>query len=330
MHRREKDVNPAVSIIIPTYNTEAYIVKAVESALGQTEQAVEVIVVDDASTDATVEAVERFSDQRLRLMINERNYGPSYTRNRAMKEAKGEWIAPLDSDDWYAPRRIEKLLRVAQAEDADLVADDVYFIQDGEEYPWGTLLSKSAGYPDGPTHIDAVNFVESNVPGLRRSPLGLTKPLIRRDFLARHDLGYDERQQTAEDFFLYLMCLLRGARFVVVPEPYYFYRRGRPGSINSRDRLGRLNQARDDTLRLLQQELVRNKPEVACALFRRLSVIEHNIGYHRVVQPIKKGAYLSALTEAVRNPRAFTLFLARIPDMLQRRFHRRRRRIEKF
>lgn len=68
-------MNPRVSIIIPAYNTDNYIKQAIESALGQTESRIEVIVVDDASTDKTVEVVRTFTDQRLKLLVNESNKG---------------------------------------------------------------------------------------------------------------------------------------------------------------------------------------------------------------------------------------------------------------
>jgi len=98
-------MNPKVSVIIPAYNTEKYISQAIESALTQTEQSVEVIVVNDASTDATLEVVKSFSDERLTLINNEYNRGAGYARNRAIQESRGEWVAVLDSDDWYAPER---------------------------------------------------------------------------------------------------------------------------------------------------------------------------------------------------------------------------------
>lgn len=293
-------MSPKVSVIIPAYNTQAYVVRAVESALGQTERDIEVIVVDDASTDATVEVVKGFSNERLRLVVNE--------RNRAIKEAKRDWVAPLDSDDWYAPRRIERLLRVARAEGADMVADDVYFIQDGEEIPWSTLLFQSKERFDRQRRINAIDFVESNMLGQRRACFGLTKPLMRRHFLIQQDLTYGEVLKHSENFFLYLVCLLRGARFVVVPEPIYFYCRGRPGSILSKDKLELLTQARDENLYLLQQEIVREVPRVARSLFKRLLVIERGIRCHRIAQPSRRKE-----TSRARWPKRYAILVSSPP-----------------
>jgi succinoglycan biosynthesis protein ExoO len=107
-------MDPEVSIIVPAYNTEAYIAKAIDSALTQTLTNIEVIVVDDASGDQTVEVIQQFTDPRLQLLQNPQNLGVSASRNRAIQKARGQWIAVLDSDDWYVPNRLETLLNIAK------------------------------------------------------------------------------------------------------------------------------------------------------------------------------------------------------------------------
>lgn len=322
-------MNPKASVIIPAYNTEKYIARAVSSALEQTERDIEVVVVDDASTDATRQVVESFSDERLRLFVNDPNRGPSFTRNRAIREARGEWVAPLDSDDWYGPRRIEELLRAAQAADADMVADDVYFIDDGDDRPWGTLLSLGGGRFEGFRRIGPAEFVNMNIPEKRLPRLGLTKPLIKRSFLVQHDLGYDEAVRGAdEDFHFYLSCLLQGARFVVLPEPHYFYR-NREGSLGegNGNRLRILSDRRESNIQVLERELVRKNPELFRALSRRLSAIEQSIAYLHIVQPLKKRHFSEALMTMVRNPKFFSLFAAHAPFILGYRLYSRVRRI---
>ena len=317
---------PRVSIVIPAYNTERYIGRAIESSLAQTERDLELLVVDDASTDGTVDVVKSFSDRRLRLMGNERNRGPGYTRNRAIREARGEWVALLDSDDWFAPERLERLLHVAQTESADLVADDMHFIMDGADHPWTTLLTLGNDRGGGIRHIDAVKFVESNMPGRRCSRLGLTKPLIRRNILSRRESAYREDVRYAQDFLLYLDCLLDGARFILVPEPYYFYRR-RQGSLVTEGKLARLTSYRKETLRLLRQERVERTPGLAQALSERLSTIEQRILYYRVIQPLKEKDLRRAIDAIVKNPDFFTLFAAQVPRILHHRILRRIARV---
>jgi len=98
-------VDPTVSIIIPCYNARETIADAVHSALAQTLQAIEVIVVDDPSADDTPELLRQLSssDQRLRVICLPRNEGPSAARNIAIKESRGQWLALLDADDIYEP-----------------------------------------------------------------------------------------------------------------------------------------------------------------------------------------------------------------------------------
>lgn len=314
-------VSPKVSVVIPAYNTERYIGRAIESSLAQTERDIELLIVDDASTDGTVDVVRSFSDQRLKLMVNERNRGPGYTRNRAIREARGEWVALLDSDDWFAPERLERLLHVARTESADLVADDMHFIMDGANHPWTTLLTLGNERGGGIRHIDATKFVESNMPGRRCVRLGLTKPLIRRSILSRRESAYKEDVRYAQDFLLYLDCLMDGARFVVVPEPYYFYRR-RQGSLVTEGKLARLTSYRKETLRLLQQERVERTPGLARSLSERLSAIEQRILYYRVVQPLKERDLSRALGEMVHNPGFFGLLMAQIPRIVRHRIVR--------
>lgn len=320
-------MNPAVSVIIPAYNTERYIAHAVQSALDQTESNIEVIVVDDGSGDSTATIVKGFADKRITLLNTTNNSGPGHARNRALKEAKGDWIAILDSDDWYAPERLARLLEVAQAENADLVADNLYMIHDNEKLPWGTLFSQHGGKLRGLVTINAINFVESSLPGIEYLGLGSAKPLIRRSFLMQHGLKYDESLRCGEDFSLYLLCLLSGARFTVIPEAHYFYR-SRQDSIIAADILDNLDQLRLVSLNLLQEEFIRSNPALAQALSRRLALIEKRIIYYRIVQPFKDGLYSAAFTQMASHPDFFPLFMARVPEMLRSRFRRSLRKIK--
>ena len=98
-----------VSIIMPSYNTAQFIAESIRSVQAQTYPHWELIIVDDCSTDQTDEVVEKFlSDSRIRYLKNERNSGAAISRNRAISEAKGKWIAFLDSDDLWHPKKLEK------------------------------------------------------------------------------------------------------------------------------------------------------------------------------------------------------------------------------
>ena len=96
-----------VSIIMPSYNTELFISDTIKSVLAQTYTNWELIIVDDYSTDHTDDVVNSFSDERIHYYKNSCNKGAALSRNRALRKAKGKWIAFLDSDDLWMPQKLE-------------------------------------------------------------------------------------------------------------------------------------------------------------------------------------------------------------------------------
>ena len=104
-----KYMNELVSIIMPSYNTSEYVAESIKSVLNQTYTNWELIIVDDCSTDNSEEIIKQFThDVRIRFFKNEKNSGAAISRNLALREAKGKWIAFLDSDDLWEPEKLEK------------------------------------------------------------------------------------------------------------------------------------------------------------------------------------------------------------------------------
>ena len=315
-------MNPKVSILVPAYNTEKYIAKAIQSVLDQTYQNIEFIVIDDASTDRTVDVVQSFSDSRVRLFQNESNRGVSYSRNRGINEAKGEWVVPLDADDWYAPERIEKLLQIAEERNADLVADNLYFVSDETEQPTATLFSVARDRFSQIQKIDAETFIKLNMQPAQYSPhLGLTKPLIKREFLTRNGIEYNQELQVGEDFLLYMTCLLKKAKFIVIPESYYYYRRYRENSTSTRQRkLKVLNQFRHANLCLLKQQEIHQTPHLRKLLNQYISKIDRDINYYRIAQLIKDKGWRIAIKEILNDFELMKLAVRQTPRFIERRF----------
>lgn len=104
---RKLHMNDLVSVIMPSYNTGKYIAESIRSVLNQTYQNWELIIVDDCSSDDTDKVVASFKDTRIQYLKNEQNCGAAFSRNRALRKAKGEWIAFLDSDDLWHPKKLE-------------------------------------------------------------------------------------------------------------------------------------------------------------------------------------------------------------------------------
>jgi succinoglycan biosynthesis protein ExoO len=313
-------MNPVVSVIIPAYNTEAYIGRAIESALKQTLSNLEVVVVDDCSTDETVAVVQSFIDDRLILLQNPQNLGAGGARNRALQAARGKWIAVLDSDDWYAPERLEKLVAYAEANDADLLSDDLYLIEDGNSTPWGTLLTESGEQIARVTQIEPDYFVNSDIEGQQGLHLGFSKPLFKREFLERYHLRYDPTIKVSQDFWLYMDCFRYQARFFFVPQPYYYYRY-RVGSLIHSDKIQRLeDECRAISNFLKHEDFSLDNPRFVTALLVKQKITRNYLNYYKVVEPLKQGKVGSALTELFRSSEGvLSLFLQQIPAIVDRR-----------
>ena len=105
--QNKKVVDGLVSIIMPSWNTEKYIAETIQSVIDQTYTNWELLIVDDCSSDNTDEIVTSFKDDRIKYYHNKKNLGAALTRNKALREAQGEWIAFLDSDDLWMPEKFE-------------------------------------------------------------------------------------------------------------------------------------------------------------------------------------------------------------------------------
>ena len=105
-----------VSIIMPSYNTAKFIAETIDSVLAQTYSNWELIIVDDCSKDDTDAVVAAYTDPRIHYLKNETNSGAALSRNRALREAKGRWIAFLDSDDLWLPEKLEKQIAFMEEE----------------------------------------------------------------------------------------------------------------------------------------------------------------------------------------------------------------------
>ena len=117
-------VNPLISIVIPSYNHDKFIKKALDSVIDQTFQNWEAIVIDNHSTDETYDVLRKFNDPRFKFLKINNNGVLAKSRNLGIKEAKGEWIAFLDSDDWWKVNKLEFCLNEIN-EKVDLVYHDL-------------------------------------------------------------------------------------------------------------------------------------------------------------------------------------------------------------
>lgn len=126
-----------VSIIMPSYNTAEYIAESITSVQMQTYENWELIIVDDCSTDNTDEVVKKFlSDSRIKYLKNDVNSGAAVSRNYALREAKGRWIAFLDSDDLWHPEKLEKQINFMLTTGYKFTYTDYIIKQNGQWLPY--------------------------------------------------------------------------------------------------------------------------------------------------------------------------------------------------
>jgi len=285
---------PLVSVVMANHQGGRYLSRAIESVLAQSLDDLELLAVDDASSDDSVAIMQRAAahDRRVKFIPLRENGGPARARNAALQQARGHWIAIVDSDDLIHPERFERLITAAAQIGADIVADDLmHFHDDGT--PVHFLLGPR--YRE-PFFVSAGDLVRS---GKGRSPaLGYLKPIFRADLLG--DLRYDEATRIGEDQDLLLRILLKGANFWVVPEPWYLYRR-HGGSISHRLSPDEVTRMIDGQRRLMATEGARH-PEIAPLLRRRLRRLEKALAFERLVADAKRGAVAPALASLLRRP----------------------------
>ncbi len=125
--------NMKISIITASYNYENYIKETVQSVLSQTYNDWEMIIVDDCSTDNSIDVIKSYNDDRIKLFVNEKNLGLKETLKRGIKEASSDWIVFLESDDVLAPDYLAKKVEIAQKyNDINLIFNDCEFFGDEE------------------------------------------------------------------------------------------------------------------------------------------------------------------------------------------------------
>lgn len=199
-----------VSVIVPVYNGVRTVARAIDSALAQTGVALEVVVVDDASTDDTLAFLRRryAEDPRVRIFSCARNGGPSVARNRAIDEARGDWLAVLDADDRYRPGRLARLLAGAQQQQADVIADAYSMCDPATLQPYAL---RGAGIARG--QLPPAELVRRNI--------GSCKPLFRAGVLRETGIRYAPAVRQAEDLLLLVELALAGARLCFEPAVGY-------------------------------------------------------------------------------------------------------------
>lgn len=214
-----------ISIIMAAYNAEKTIEQAIYSVLCQTYPDFELLVVNDCSTDKTAALVAAIAekDDRVRLISNEKNGGVSYTRKHGLEEARGEWIAILDSDDAWASEKLEKQIELQKKTNAELLFTGSAFMDaDGKPINW---------YLSAPAEVTYRQLLKQNV-------LSNSSALVRKKLYAKHYAVGDEMH---EDFAIWLSILKKGRKAYGVDEPLLIYRLAKSSKSGNKIKAARMN-----------------------------------------------------------------------------------------
>lgn len=285
-----------VSVIIATYNVEAYIERAITSALNQSGVTVEVIMVDDCSTDQTVSLAEALNDPRLTILRMPRNGGPSAARNAAIEAAQGKWIAILDGDDAFAPDRLARMLDCASATQAEIIVDNITVLK--EEDNTTSLMFPEPWFGELKT-IDLIQLMRSSTNRATGYPLHCLKPLFLTSFIRQTKTSYDPDIRIGEDYLFFADLLAYGARCNIAPIAGYIYTRRR-GSIS----FSIAPAAWDIMIKAEQLFLTRHtlRPESRKEVTARLSFMHDMKNYESMVAAIKQRRFGAALGLMIRHP----------------------------
>lgn len=306
---------PDVSIIIAAWQAEGFLVRSIENALGQEGVTVEVIVVDDASSDDTYGVARAMADRdgRVTALRLPENGGPSGARNAGLAQARGIWIAVLDADDRMVPRRLQRMIALADARKADVVLGNLAEVDERGE-PLGD--EPFVTDPDTPVKLTAERFVAGNLRVVGGHNLGYLKPLVRAAFLEREGISYDTDLRNGEDFHLVLCCLLSGAEVWFSPDPDYLYTR-RSGSVSGVSAIEHLNALiRAETDMLVHPSLT---PELRELLDKRRRGLIDLRTTETVLQALKARRIGRARAALAARPRAAGLVLRQLSEALWRR-----------
>lgn len=213
---------PKVSVLVPVYNVERYLPQCLDSLISQTLQDIEIIAVDDGSTDSSGKILDEYAAKDSRIqVIHKQNTGYGNTMNVGLSRATGEYVGILESDDFTAKDTYEKMYAVAVKETADIVKANYYHLYDArveinnilKDYPKGQIFNAVSC----PEIIDRAEAVWAGI--------------YRREFLEKQRIRFHETPGAAfQDISFAIQVWAKAQRVYLMPDAFVYYRRDNPGS----------------------------------------------------------------------------------------------------
>ena len=229
-------MNVDVSVVMPLYNAKKYFKLTVDSILAQTLKNIEVVIVDDCSTDGSLELCRELygSNDRVRILKQAKNMGPGAARNTGIRSASGDYVLFVDSDDELMPDMLGKMFETAKQFNADVVQNTQYIfpLPDEEGKIPLQLLDESITYfPLGNEHntYPQVTLLPDDLPSRldiwsnRKIGLGIFNKMYRRAFLLDKGVFFSD-MKLGEDMVFCFECLCKAKNYVMLPGGGYIYR----------------------------------------------------------------------------------------------------------
>jgi len=225
---------PNVSIVVPVYNVGQYLSQCLDSLVHQTLKNIEIVVVDDASTDNSAEIINNYRAMypNIHIIYNEHNQGTGTTRNIGMHMARGQYIAFIDGDDWADTKMCEVMLQRALEDDVDvLIADAIAFDEDSKCFVqlYDHKIRKLIDIRSRTIPFEIT--IEPRV--LQLEKVVWTK-LYKRSFLEKYALQFEEGKNSYEDIIFHFSVLLKAKRITLIDDVLIFHREHRHGQITER------------------------------------------------------------------------------------------------
>ena len=221
-----------ISVIIPVYNVEDYLHVCLNSVLKQTYQDFEIICIDDASTDSSIEILEYFTkkDSRIKVLKNDSNKGPGFSRNRGLEVALGKYVSFLDSDDWFSPNAFEILIEKAEKDNLDLLLfKNIVYYEDIHEFGFETYYDMGYMNEFENTVFNHFDLDKSKLFSMSNAPWN---KFYLKSFLDENNIRFPDENLIHEDNpFFYKV--ITSARKVSLINKYLHNRRRRPNSITT-------------------------------------------------------------------------------------------------
>lgn len=319
---KREDKGPCADVIIAAWNGGATIERAMLSALAEPEVR-SVIVVDDGSTDDTAARAQALALSWTPRVIVRRlptNRGPSVARNIGLELSNSPWVAILDADDFFRPGRMAKLFSLADS--YDFVADDLDQVLHGRNIQVDTLLPSlleiGRQKSSVPWQLDLEAFALGNIGDVGH--LGYLKPIMRRSFLDRHSLRYDEGLRLGEDYSLYARALALRGRFLVMPQHGYVSV-NRPDSLSRRHRKLDLERLRDADLEIAAMSGL--TPREHRAVRRHYRTVDARAQWEAVIEAIKTRSVSHFIGPFFHSPTVSAFLLGNLLTQLRVRSRKR-------